>query len=81
MLYRHLIDSNYQVNVGKLGDKEIDFIASKGDVTIYIQVALNVSDEKTSVRITDALIDEATANGSLDEQGANNEYKNLLLVR
>jgi uncharacterized protein len=50
LVYRHLIDSNFQVYVGKLGDKEIDFIASKGDQTIYIQVALNVSDEKTFSR-------------------------------
>jgi hypothetical protein len=50
LVYRHLTDSNYQVYVGKLGDKEIDFIASKGEVTIYIQVALNVSDEKTFAR-------------------------------
>jgi predicted AAA+ superfamily ATPase len=27
LVYRHLIDRYYQVYVGKLGDKEIDFIA------------------------------------------------------
>ena len=47
LVFRHLIDYGFQVYVGKLGDKEIDFIASKGDKTIYVQVALNVSDEKT----------------------------------
>jgi hypothetical protein len=47
IVYRHLIDHGFLVYVGKLGDKEIDFIASKGDKTIYVQVALNVSDEKT----------------------------------
>ncbi|MDX9905684.1 MAG: ATP-binding protein [Bacteroidales bacterium] len=47
LVYRHLIDNGYTVYVGKLGEKEIDFIASKGEKTIYVQVALNVSDEKT----------------------------------
>ena len=47
LVFRHLIDNGYTVYVGKLGDKEIDFIASKGEKTIYVQVALNVSDEKT----------------------------------
>ncbi|MCX6277280.1 MAG: ATP-binding protein [Bacteroidetes bacterium] len=50
LVYRHLIDNNFQVYVGKLGDKEIDFIASKGDIKMYIQVAINVSDEKTFAR-------------------------------
>jgi predicted AAA+ superfamily ATPase len=47
LVFRHLVENNYLVFVGKLGDREIDFIASKGDKTIYVQVALNVSDEKT----------------------------------
>jgi len=50
LVFRHLIDNDYQVNVGKLGDKEIDFMASKGDHKMYVQVAINVSDEKTFAR-------------------------------
>jgi len=50
MVYRHLVENGYLVYIGKLGDKEIDFIASQGDKTIYVQVALNVSDEKTFAR-------------------------------
>ena len=50
LIYRHLIENGYQVYVGKLGEKEIDFIASKGDSKMYIQVAINVSDEKTFAR-------------------------------
>jgi len=50
LVYRHLVEKSYLVYVGKLGDKEIDFIASKGDSTIYIQVAQNVSEEKTFER-------------------------------
>jgi predicted AAA+ superfamily ATPase len=48
--YRHLIDSGYRVYVGKLGDKKIDFFATKEDNAVYVQVALNVSDPKTFER-------------------------------
>ena len=50
IVYRFLLESGYEAYVGKLGDKEIDFIASKGEKTIYVQVALSVSDEKTFER-------------------------------
>lgn len=50
LVYRHLIESGFRVYVGKLADKEIDFVASKGDETIYIQAALNVAEEKTFER-------------------------------
>lgn len=50
IVYRHLVENGYLVYVGKLGDKEIDFIASKGDKTIYVQVALTVSEGKTFER-------------------------------
>ncbi|MEA3446594.1 MAG: ATP-binding protein [Bacteroidota bacterium] len=50
LVYHHLIDSGFKVYVGKLADKEIDFVASKGEQTIYIQVALNVIDKKTFER-------------------------------
>lgn len=47
LVYCYLIEQGFKVYVGKLGDKEIDFIASKNDNTIYVQVALNVSEPKT----------------------------------
>ena len=50
IVYRYLHESGYVVYIGKLGDKEIDFIASKGDKTIYVQVAVSVSGEKTFER-------------------------------
>ncbi len=50
MVYRHLLQDSWQVYVGKLADKEIDFIATKDDQTIYVQVALSVAEEKTFER-------------------------------
>ena len=50
MVYHYLTESGFRVFVGKLADMEIDFVASKGDNTIYVQVALNVAEKKTFER-------------------------------
>ena len=49
-VFLHLIQSGYKVFVGKLDDREIDFMADKNGRRIYIQVALTVMDEKTRTR-------------------------------
>lgn len=49
-VFLHLTQSGYQVFVGKLNDKEIDFMADKDGQRLYIQVALTVMDEKTRER-------------------------------
>ena len=35
------------MHVGVLGDKEVDFVALKGEKTVYIQVALTVGNKET----------------------------------
>lgn len=49
-VYLHLAQSGYTVHVGKLGDKEIDFMAEKEGNRIYVQVTLSALDEKTKER-------------------------------
>ena len=40
----------YRVNVGVLGDKEIDFIAEKNGEKIYLQVCYLLPNEKVKQR-------------------------------
>ena len=51
IVFLELLRRGYKVNVGKIGDKEIDFIAYKQDGSLeYYQVSQSVIDEKTLLR-------------------------------
>jgi predicted AAA+ superfamily ATPase len=52
-----LLSRDYNVAVGKVGTKEIDFIATKGNAKFYIQVAYMLPDENTVDREFGTLIE------------------------
>ena len=49
-VYLYLKQQNYKVFVGKLGDKEIDFVGDKNGAKVYVQVCLTITDENTASR-------------------------------
>lgn len=50
IVFLHLKVSGYKVNVGKLNDKEIDFVCEKNNKKLYIQVAYLIPNKKTMER-------------------------------
>ncbi len=46
VVFNHLEFAGYTVRVGKLGDREIDFVAVKGNDTVYVQVCYLLTDQK-----------------------------------
>lgn len=69
VVYLELIRRGYEVAVGKIGDNEVDFIATnKSQEPTYIQVAYSVQDPKTLAREL----------GSL--QAINDNYEKLLIT-
>lgn len=54
-VYLNLRRAGYQVYVGAIKDTEVDFVAIKGERRIYLQVTLQLTDEKTINREYQAL--------------------------
>ena len=50
LVYQHLLRQGYKVTVGQMYATEIDFVATKGDSTIYVQASYLISEEQTFQR-------------------------------
>lgn len=50
IVFMELLRRGYSVYVGTIANKEIDFVAEKGDSTLYLQVAYLLAEEKTLKR-------------------------------
>lgn len=53
LVYLELLRQGYEVYVGKLDNKEIDFIATQKSTKIYVQVAMTALDESTLTKWLD----------------------------
>lgn len=49
-VYLHLLQNGYRVFVGKLDTREIDFVAERNGLKIYIQVCLQITEKTTLSR-------------------------------
>ena len=50
IVFLELLSRNYIVSVGKIGDTEIDFVATKNGYKIYIQVCYQINSNETNQR-------------------------------
>ncbi|MFI3253845.1 MAG: DUF4143 domain-containing protein [Eubacteriales bacterium] len=50
LVYLELIRRGYKVSIGKIGEKEVDFVAEKMDELLYFQVSASVLDQGTKER-------------------------------
>lgn len=55
VVFNELLERGYEVYIGKIKDKEVDFIATKTDEKIYVQVTHTLADEKVIEREFGAL--------------------------
>lgn len=57
VIYLELLARGFEVNVGKLDGSEVDFVASKQDKKLYVQVCYEINSTATEKREYDRLLD------------------------
>ncbi len=50
LVFKHLLNCQFTVYVGQLGENEIDFVAERKDTCLYVQVAYVLTDPQTHER-------------------------------
>lgn len=50
LVFMHLMAAGYEVTVGQIGKKEVDFVCDKGGERLYVQVAYLIPDDKVRDR-------------------------------
>lgn len=56
LVYTHLAISGYDIAIGKIGNKEIDFVCTRDDQKLYVQVAYLIPDNRVWEREFDNLL-------------------------
>ena len=82
VVYLELIRRGYRVSIGKLADKEVDFVATSREGITYFQVSASVLDENT-LKLELAPLQAIQDNHSkilltLDEIGAGSNHEGIL---
>ena len=49
-VFRHILEQEFDITIGKFGDREIDFVSEKSGNKIYIQCAYLIPDDRTRER-------------------------------
>ncbi|MCX6235938.1 MAG: DUF4143 domain-containing protein, partial [Bacteroidia bacterium] len=49
-VYLHLLQRGYRIYVGKIDHKEIDFVADRNGLKVYVQVCLQITEKSISDR-------------------------------
>ena len=49
-VYLHLLQNGYRVFIGKLDTREIDFVAERNGLKVYVQVSLQITEKSTLSR-------------------------------
>jgi hypothetical protein len=84
-VYLHLLRNGYNVYVGKLGDKEIDFMAEKNGERMYVQVAYQLPDDNTIKRefgnLADIRDNYPKYVVTMDELQPRNSYKGIRQIK
>jgi predicted AAA+ superfamily ATPase len=83
IVYLELIRRGYDVSIGKVGNYEVDFVATKNGTTEYYQVAQEIMDKNTrerELRSLDAIDDHNPKFLITMDQVLTHEYKGIKVV-